>query len=187
VDAERLFLNIVFKHRGLSDAWFKLGNIYYRSGRYKASVNAYETVLKIDNDYDKAWYNLGLARLSQSIEVLDNALQNISPSSPYYLRTVSLRNSLVRRSSNSMNRPNEQDSKRSSSPVVPDVSSNKEKLNLTDTLSSVSQEIVSEGGEDGGQTPKIEGDLKDGTDALEGTNEKVIDGQPRGERYYIGQ
>lgn len=95
VDAEKLYLNIVFKHRNLSDAWFKLGNIYYRSGRYKAAVNAYETVLKIDNHYDKAWYNLGLSRLSQSIEVIDNGLQKMSPSSPYYLKMLSLRNNLA--------------------------------------------------------------------------------------------
>lgn len=101
VDAEKLYLNIVFKHRGLSDAWFKLGNIYYWSGRYKAAVNAYETVLKIDNQYEKAWYNLGLSRLSQSIEVMDNGLQKMNPSSPYYRRMLSLRNNIANKTKSS--------------------------------------------------------------------------------------
>lgn len=94
VEAEKLFLNIVFEHASISDAWFKLGNIYYRSGRYPAAINAYETVLKHDIDYEKAWYNLALTRRSQSIETLDMALRHMDEGSAFFRKSVSLRKRL---------------------------------------------------------------------------------------------
>ncbi len=95
VEAEKLFLNIVFEHKALSDAWFKLGNIYYRSGRYPAAINAYETVLATDIDYEKAWYNLALTRRSQSIETLDMALRHIDKGSAFFTKSISLRKKMA--------------------------------------------------------------------------------------------
>lgn len=94
-DAERWFLNIVHQYSSLADAWFKLGNIYYRTGRYTAAINAYETVLTNDISYDKAWYNLALTRRSQSIEVLNRGLSHIDKDSPFYMKSLILRKKLI--------------------------------------------------------------------------------------------
>lgn len=95
VEAEKLYLNIVFEHKTLSDAWFKLGNIFYRSGRYSAAINAYETVLAYDIKYEKAWYNLALTRRSQSLEALNRGIKKIDEKSPFYSRMLTLRNELI--------------------------------------------------------------------------------------------
>ncbi|RBP51375.1 tetratricopeptide repeat protein [Arenicella xantha] len=97
VEAERWFLNIVADHPNLADAWFKLGNIYYRSGRYAAAVNAYEQVLVNDSAYEQAWYNLALTRVSQSVEVIDQALPYIAHDSPYFDRALALKERLINR------------------------------------------------------------------------------------------
>ena len=97
VQAERWFLNIVVDHPNLADAWFKLGNIYYRSGRYAAAVNAYEQVLANDSAYEQAWYNLALTRVSQSVEVIDQALPYIAHDSPYFDRALALKERLINR------------------------------------------------------------------------------------------
>jgi len=97
VEAEKWFLNIVVEHPNLADAWFKLGNIYYRSGRYAAAVRAYEKVLGNDSTYEKAWYNLALTRVSQSVEVIDESLEFIDHNSPYFKRTLELKERLINR------------------------------------------------------------------------------------------
>jgi len=96
-EAEKNYLNILSDHPGISDAWFKLGNIYYRSGRYKAAVNAFESVLKLDNMHDKAWYNLSLARVSQAIEVIDTSLGILERDSEAYIRGILLKKNLLNR------------------------------------------------------------------------------------------
>lgn len=105
VEAERWFLNIVADHPNLADAWFKLGNIYYRSGRYAAAVNAYEQVLTNDSSYEQAWYNLALTRVSQSVEVLDQSLPHIASDSPYFNRSITLKERLINRVEEQSNSP----------------------------------------------------------------------------------
>lgn len=96
-EAEKNYLNILSDHPGISDAWFKLGNIYYRSGRYKAAVNAFESVLKLDNLHDKAWYNLSLARVSQAVEAIDTSLGVLEKDSEAYIRGLLLKKNLLNR------------------------------------------------------------------------------------------
>lgn len=95
VEAERLFLAVVFKHPTLSDSWFKLGNIYFRTGRYAAAINAYEEVLNNDLEYDKAWYNLALTRRAQSVDTLERGMSNVKKTSPFYAKMKGLRDNLV--------------------------------------------------------------------------------------------
>ncbi|MCF6190570.1 MAG: tetratricopeptide repeat protein [Cocleimonas sp.] len=58
------------KHPHYSDAWFKLGNIYYRTGQYPAAITAYENVLQQQPKHEKSWYNLALTRVKQAEQVL---------------------------------------------------------------------------------------------------------------------
>lgn len=48
------------------DNWFRLGNIYARSGQLEKAVNAYRHVLKHDAEHAKAWHNLGVVLIQQS-------------------------------------------------------------------------------------------------------------------------
>jgi tetratricopeptide (TPR) repeat protein len=97
VEAEKWFLNILSEHSSLADAWFKLGNIYYRSGRYSAAVHAYESVLKNDNKYERAWYNLALTRVSQSVDVIDQGMIYMEKNSEYFAKSANLKASLIGR------------------------------------------------------------------------------------------
>jgi len=97
VEAEKIYLGILSSHRNIGEVWFKMGNIYYRSGRYNAAVSAYETVLKLERKHEKAWYNLALSRVGQSIEVIDASLANIDKDSPLYQRSVDLKQRLLNR------------------------------------------------------------------------------------------
>jgi len=96
-EAEKNYLNILSDNPGISDAWFKLGNIYYRSGRYKAAVNAYQSVLKLDNRHNKAWYNLSLTRVSQAVETIDISLEILDEDTEAYVRGLLLKKNLLNR------------------------------------------------------------------------------------------
>lgn len=62
------------------DNWFRLGNIYARSGQLEQAVNAYRHVLKHDAEHAKAWHNLGVVLMQQSqaafLESAKNAQEN---------------------------------------------------------------------------------------------------------------
>ena len=46
--------------------WFRLGNVYARSGQLQRAVHAYRHVLKHDADHAKAWHNLGIVLMQQA-------------------------------------------------------------------------------------------------------------------------
>lgn len=47
-------------------AWFKLGNVYFRRGEHELAARAYEETLRVAPDHAKAWHNLGVVRLHQA-------------------------------------------------------------------------------------------------------------------------
>ncbi len=96
-EAEKVYLNILQSHPRVAEVWYKLGNIYYRMGRFDASVEAYQTVIKIDSTHEKAWYNLSLARLSQAVEVLNFSIDSMDANSLYYQKSLRLRDSILGR------------------------------------------------------------------------------------------
>ena len=89
--AETLLLKYTNEHPEFTDAWFKLGNIYYRTGQYPAAITAYENVLQQDNKHSKAWYNLALTRIRQAEETLVAGELKFEPGDERRLRLTSLK------------------------------------------------------------------------------------------------
>jgi tetratricopeptide (TPR) repeat protein len=72
-DAETQYLNITKNYPEYKEAWFKLGNIYARQGRLKASIRQYERVIKLDPEDGRAWYNLAIVKVNESKKILTEA------------------------------------------------------------------------------------------------------------------
>jgi TolA-binding protein len=89
--AETLLLKYTNDHPEFTDAWFKLGNIYYRTGQYPAAITAYENVIQQDNKHGKAWYNLALTRIRQAEETLMAGEVKFEPGDERRLRLTSLK------------------------------------------------------------------------------------------------
>lgn len=70
-DAERLYLALTESHPGFAEAWFRLGNLYVRTGQLAAAVRAFESCLKDSPEQTRAWHNLALVRVKQALAVLD--------------------------------------------------------------------------------------------------------------------
>lgn len=71
--AESLYLEVLSSVPNYAPAWFRLGNIYTRTGRQEAAVAAYQRCLELDPNNQKAWYNMSLVRLKQSTQLLQRA------------------------------------------------------------------------------------------------------------------
>ncbi len=51
-----------------ADLWFRLGNSYAKSKAPQKAINAYENALLRDPKMAKAWYNMGLIYLQESLK-----------------------------------------------------------------------------------------------------------------------
>ncbi|MGZ9899905.1 tetratricopeptide repeat protein [Shewanella gaetbuli] len=74
-DAETQYLAIKQSYPQYKEAWFKLGNIYARQGRLKAAIKQYETVIQLDAEDGRAWYNLAIVKVNEAKKVLTEAEQ----------------------------------------------------------------------------------------------------------------
>ncbi|MGO2366098.1 MAG: tetratricopeptide repeat protein [Pseudoalteromonas sp.] len=80
--AEGLYRQLIKEKDNYAPAWFRLGNIYTRSNRLDGAISAYQRCIQLDNTHEKAWYNLAIARMRQSTEVLIEAQKHLEDSSP---------------------------------------------------------------------------------------------------------
>lgn len=96
-EAETVFLKVLKDHPKLSETWFKLGNIYFRTGRYDAAVLAYEKTLYWDRTNGRAWYNLALCRIKQADLALKMGGVSIGEQDPQYRKIEELRLKLTER------------------------------------------------------------------------------------------
>ena len=82
-DAERLYRSIAETHPTLTEVWVRLGNIYTRQDELDAAIRAYEMALRNDRYEGRAWYNLAVVHLKQSIATLEQAGAALPEDSPY--------------------------------------------------------------------------------------------------------
>lgn len=80
--AESLYFEVLQSIPNYAPAWFRLGNIYTRTGRHDAAINAYQKCLEFEPKNTKALYNISLVRIKQSTEVLQLAQRQADPESP---------------------------------------------------------------------------------------------------------
>lgn len=71
--AESLYLQVLNSVPNYAPAWFRLGNIYTRTSRHEAAIEAYMRCLQLEPENQKAWYNISLVRLKQATQVLASA------------------------------------------------------------------------------------------------------------------
>jgi len=81
-DAEALFQQIVQAHPDHVDTWFRLGNLYVRTGQNEAAVYAFTQCLKRNPQYSKAWHNLALVHVKQAVAVLEEGMTHLSVNAP---------------------------------------------------------------------------------------------------------
>ncbi|MCF6298618.1 MAG: tetratricopeptide repeat protein [Thiomicrorhabdus sp.] len=93
-DSERFLLALLKDHTELPEAWFKLANIYYRTGRYDAAVRAYEKTVAYDKKNGRAWFNLALTRIQQADAALLEGEQHALEGSESYKLIRGLRKRL---------------------------------------------------------------------------------------------
>lgn len=94
-EAERLLREVTAQHPTVAPAWFRLGNIYYRTGRYDAAVYAYDKTLLYDKNNHNAWHNLALTRVKQSVQILEDGLRVLPGDGPERQALVNLREKLL--------------------------------------------------------------------------------------------
>ena len=71
--AESLYMQVLEMAPDYIDGWFRLGNIYTRTGRQEAAIAAYMRCIQQAPQHQKAWYNLSLVRIKQATEALQTA------------------------------------------------------------------------------------------------------------------
>ncbi|MBF5056295.1 hypothetical protein Y5W_01589 [Alcanivorax sp. 521-1] len=95
MEAEAYYRELVNDNPELYQGWFRLGNIYARSGQLDAAITMYERCLELDPDQARAWYNLALVRTRQSLRTLADAEQRFADQPADQRRLGALRQRLV--------------------------------------------------------------------------------------------
>ncbi|MDX1589782.1 MAG: tetratricopeptide repeat protein [Oleiphilaceae bacterium] len=74
--AEAGYRKVVQAKPTFYEPWLRLGNIYVRTGQYEAAILMFQECTRIQPNDVRGWNNLALTRVSQGIEVLDNASEH---------------------------------------------------------------------------------------------------------------
>jgi len=83
-NAEATYLEITEKHPNFGEAWFRLGNIYVRTGQFDAAIRMFEKYVKINPNDVRGWNNLALTRMKQAVDVLQQGQKKFSRDSNEY-------------------------------------------------------------------------------------------------------
>jgi len=80
-----------------SDAtlWFKIGNSYARLDKQSQAIEAYEKAVVIDPYLSKAWHNIGVIQLKQSVNTWLQMLIYIPKNDPLHAKAVNLSKNLI--------------------------------------------------------------------------------------------
>ncbi len=70
-EAERIFLQVDRQMPNNYDVNFRLGNIYVRTGQYRAAEERYLKCIDINNSEPKGWYNLSLLKLKEALALAE--------------------------------------------------------------------------------------------------------------------
>lgn len=87
VRAEALFKSVLRVAPNDVPTWFYLGNLHARAQRPKEAAEAYEKVLMLNPNHERAWHNLAVVRLRQSRAAYIRAFELMPPGHPLHART----------------------------------------------------------------------------------------------------
>jgi len=94
-DAEPMLRRLLNQYPQFAEGWYRLGNLYVRSGQNEAAVTAFKECLRYDPNYTKAWHNLAFVHLKIAIEILDEGIAKAQPNSPDYNQLMQLKLSML--------------------------------------------------------------------------------------------
>ncbi len=80
--AEKEYLYLAKNLPSEIEPWFRLGNIYARTGQLDAAVSAYREALVRDTKNSKIWHNLGIVQLRQATNTFVEMLDYTNPDDP---------------------------------------------------------------------------------------------------------
>lgn len=95
VTAEREYKYLVKQVPRQTDPWFKLGNIYARTGQLDFAIGAYREALTRDPKNSKIWHNLGVVQLRQATNTFAEMLQYTKEDDPLNARAKHVVNSVT--------------------------------------------------------------------------------------------
>jgi len=75
--------------------WFRIGNSYTRLENYNKAVEAYEKAVLLDPRLSKAWHNMGVIQLKQSVNTWRQMLTHISKDDVLYDKALNLSKKLL--------------------------------------------------------------------------------------------
>jgi tetratricopeptide (TPR) repeat protein len=75
--------------------WFRIGNSYNWLESYDQAIKAYEKSLLLDPRLSKAWHNMGMLQLKQSVNSWQQMLLYISKSDPLYDKALGISKKLL--------------------------------------------------------------------------------------------
>jgi len=70
--------------------WYRLANIYVRTNRPNAAINLYREAVIRDPEFSKAWYNLGIVQLKQTVFSLNEMLIYTDRNDPLYSKAATI-------------------------------------------------------------------------------------------------
>lgn len=76
------------------EPWFKLGNIYARTGRLDAAVKCYREALVRDSRNAKAWHNMGVTQLRNSGESFRELEMLVDEADPLHEKSVRIQRTI---------------------------------------------------------------------------------------------
>lgn len=80
--AEKDYTYLAKNLPGETEPWFRLGNIYARTGRLDAAVATYREALVRDPKNSKIWHNLGIVQLRQATGTFIEMQEYTGPEDP---------------------------------------------------------------------------------------------------------
>jgi Tfp pilus assembly protein PilF len=95
VTAEREYKYLVKEVPNQPDPWFKLGNIYARTGQLDFAISTYREALVRDPKNSKIWHNLGVVQLRQATNTFAEMLQYTKEDDPLNARAKHVVNSVT--------------------------------------------------------------------------------------------
>lgn len=83
-DAERELLKLSKAMPSNYDVFFKLGNIYVRTGQLQAAERMYQRCIDIDPNQPKGWYNMSLLRVKQALYLAEEGASRSVKTEPKF-------------------------------------------------------------------------------------------------------
>jgi len=99
---DKKFKLALFEYLKLSESvradaiiWFRIGNSYNHLENYDEAIKAYEKAVLLDPRLSKAWHNMGVIQLKQSVNTWRQMLIYMSKDDALYDRALSLTTKLL--------------------------------------------------------------------------------------------